>query len=243
MSNPVMSNMFSDKQYVSDRPMTVNGVINKTMASFMLMLISAGVVWYQYSLGYMDKVSIILGVAFVASIIAALFLIFLRRAANILVPVYAICEGLLLGAISSFLNARMPGIVIQAVVCTFSVFFVMLLLYRTKIIRVTDTFRSVIIGATLAIALVYFLSLILQLFNNMWLSNMVHASTPIGLGFSVLVCGIAAFNLLLDFDYIEKGANMGFDKQMEWFGAFGIMVTLVWLYIEILNLLAKLRDR
>ena len=148
---------------------------------------------------------------------------------------------LFLGGISAVFNAAYPGIVIQAVLATFAAMFTMLALYRLRVIQCTDKFRSVIYISTISIAVLYLIQ---------WIASFFHYSIPaifgagtIGIGFSVIVVGIAALNLILDFDFIERGAQNMLPKDYEWFGAFGLMVTLVWLYVEMLRLLAKLRDR
>jgi uncharacterized YccA/Bax inhibitor family protein len=156
-------------------------------------------------------------------------------------PLYAILEGLFLGALSSFLEAQFNGIVVQAVGLTFAIFICILLIYRTGIIKVTDNFRIGIVAATGGIALIYLVTIVMNLFGTT--IPYIHSSGPIGIGFSVFVIIIATLNLVLDFDFIEHGVDMRAPKYMEWYAAFGLMVTLVWLYIEILRLLAKLRSR
>ena len=138
------------------------------------------------------------------------------------------------------METQYPGIVIQAILGTAGTFMVMLTLYRTRIIKVTDKLRMIIVGATLGIALVYIIGIVMSFFGGG--IPYIHESGPIGIGFSVVVCGIAAFNLLLDFDFIEKGSEAKAPKYMEWYAAFGLLVTLIWLYLEILRLLGKARD-
>ncbi len=154
---------------------------------------------------------------------------------------YAAAEGALLGAISHMYEAQFNGIVLQAVGLTIGVFLVMLFLYSTRIIRVTNKFRTGVIAATGAIFLVYMVSIVAHLFG----ANIpfIHDAGPIGIGFSLLVVGLAAMNLMLDFDFIERGAAAGAPRYMEWYGAFGLLVTLVWLYLELLRLLSKLQRR
>ena len=155
--------------------------------------------------------------------------------------VYAALEGVVLGAISRIYDAQWNGIVIQAVLLTAAVFFGMLLLYSTRIIKVTDRMRRMVIVATFGVVIVYGVALIASLFGAS--ISFITGASLFSIGFSVAIVGLAAFNLMLDFDFIERGANAGLPKQMEWFAAFGLMVTLVWLYLEILRLLAKLRSR
>jgi uncharacterized YccA/Bax inhibitor family protein len=173
--------------------------------------------------------------------IVAMVTIFKQSWAPMTAPIYALCEGLFLGAISAFLDLRYPGIAIQAVGLTFGTLLTMLLVYRAGLIRVTNKFRIGIIAATGGIALFYLLEMILGFFGVRFVA--VNGSGPIGIAFSLFVCAIAALNLVLDFDFIEQGVNYGAPKYMEWYGAFGIMVTLVWLYLEILRLLSKMRSR
>ena len=161
--------------------------------------------------------------------------------AGITAPIYAVIEGMILGSISAIFEKNYPGIVIQAVGLTFGVLFCLLMVYKSRLIKVTDNFRLGVVAATGGIALFYFISLALGFFGMR--IPFIHESGPLGIGFSLFVVVIASLNLVLDFDFIEKGAEAGAPKFMEWYGAFGLLVTLVWLYIEILRLLSKLRNR
>lgn len=155
-------------------------------------------------------------------------------------PIYSLAQGVMLGAISHIYDAAFEGIVLQAIMATAAVFVVMLILFTTRTIKVTNRMRGVVIGATLGIAVFYFASFLLAIFGvNM---PFIWDSGPFGIAFSVLVVGIAAFNLMLDFDMIERGTNAGAPKYMEWYGAFGLMVTIIWMYIEMLRLIAKARN-
>ena len=174
-----------------------------------------------------------LGVAFLT--------VFKPHLAKFLGPLYAILEGLVVGAISHVYNARWDGIVIQAVGATVAVFAVMLAHNGLRIIRVTDRFRRIVIGATFGILILYGVSFLFSLFGHT--PSFLYDASFFGIGLSVLVAGVAAFNLALDFDMIERGAKAGASKDMEWYGAFGLLVTLVWLYLELLRLLARLRSR
>ena len=171
----------------------------------------------------------------------AILTIFKPKLARFTAPVYALVEGLLLGAISHVYNLQFDGIVVQAVGLTLGVFAIMLGLYATRVIKVTDKLRMGIVVATGAVMLVYMVSLVARLFG----ANLpfIHDTGPIGILFSLVVVVIASLNLVLDFDFIEQGANRGAPKYMEWYGAFGLLVTLVWLYLELLRLLSKLRSR
>ena len=175
----------------------------------------------------------------IGGFVVALVTIFKKEWARFTAPVYALLEGLLLGGISIFFEARFPGIVLQAVGLTFGVAFVMYALYTSRVIPVTDKLRLGIVAATGGIAVFYLISLGLGFFGIQM--PLIHSSGTFGILFSLFVVGVASFNLLLDFDLIENGAAMGAPKYMEWYGAFGLLVTLVWLYLEILRLLSKLR--
>jgi uncharacterized YccA/Bax inhibitor family protein len=171
----------------------------------------------------------------------AIFTSFKPKLARFIAPVYAVAEGLFLGAISHAFDAWYPGIVVQAVLATASIFAVMLVLFATRTIRVTEKLRTIVFAATAAIMLLYLVSFVVSLFGSS--VPVIHDASPLGIAFSVAVIGIAAFNLLLDFDLIERGIAMRAPRYMEWYAAFGLLVTLVWIYIEVLKLLAKLRER
>lgn len=243
MSNPIMARGFSQGEYINAEPMTINGTVNKLFIMFVMLVVSFGVVWNQYSLGFADKVNILTTVGLFGGFVLAMIIAFSRKAMGVLVPIYAFCEGMVLGGISAIFNASLPGVVSQAVAGTFFTLFALLALYKAGIIRVTAPFRSTIFVATVGIALTYLVSMILSLFGVNALSAAFVSSSPIGIAISAIVCVVAAFNLILDFDFIERGAQNGYGKDMEWYGAFGLMVTLVWLYLEILRLLAKLNSR
>jgi uncharacterized YccA/Bax inhibitor family protein len=179
--------------------------------------------------------------SWIGGLVLAIVTIFKPKVARITAPLYALAQGLMLGAISHIYEVDFNGIVLQAIGLTIGVFVMMLVLYATGTIKVTDRLRTGIIAATGAVFLVYLVSIVLSFFGVD--VPMIHDAGPIGIGFSLLVVGIAAFNLLLDFDFIERGVAMGAPKYMEWFGAFGLMVTLIWLYLEILRLLGKLRSQ
>lgn len=242
MPNPVFSQNVVERELILDsEPMTVNGSINKAFILFAILLASSFAVWNLFFQGYTDKVSMLTMVGFVASIISFIVIMFNRKALPIAAPVYAASEGLLLGGISAIFEKTYPGIAFQAIGATFAALFSLLFLYRIGAIKCTDKFRSVIFISTLSIAGIYFVNLIGSFFG-MHIPQ-ISTSSNIGIGFSLIVVCIAALNLIIDFDFIEQGARNMLGKTYEWYGAFGLLVTLVWLYIEILNLLAKLRDR
>jgi uncharacterized YccA/Bax inhibitor family protein len=249
-SNPAFSNeMFAgyDQVYGAGRAasttMTVQGTVGKTFA--LLAILSATAIWSWSAMRQGSLEPVVLPAAGIGGFILAMITIMRPTVAPWTAPVYAAFEGVFLGSLSflieNSLGRKYPGIAIQAVSMTAGTLFVMLFLYATRIIRVTDRLRSGIMAATGALCLVYLIAFVARMFG----ANVpfINSPTPIGIGFSVFVVGLAAFNLLLDFDFIEKGSNAGAPKYMEWYGAFGLMVTLVWLYLEILRLLRNLQDR
>lgn len=219
--------------------MTVQGTVNKSFLLLVVLMACALWPWSQATAGNLQAVGGEMMIGLFGGLILALIVSFKPTTAPYLSVPYAALEGLVLGGISAEFNLRYPGIAIEAVAATFSVTVVMLVLYRTRVIRVTDRFRHMVVGATLGIMLLYAATWILGFFHVA--VPFINAATPLGIGFSVLVVGIAAFNLALDFDMIERGAEGGAPKYMEWFGAFALMVTLVWMYLEILRLLAKIQ--
>jgi len=242
MTNPVFNeNIMKQERVINAEPMTVNGTINKSFVLFGLLLVASLAVWDLFFKGYTDKVMMLAMGGFVTSIISFIVIMFNRNALSIAAPIYAVSEGLVLGGISAMIETRYPGIAIQAIGLTFMCLFSMLVLYRAGIIKCTEKFRSVIFISTLSIAGIYLINLIGSFFG-MHIPQ-IFTSSLMGIGFSLIVVTIASLNLIIDFDFIERGAQGMLEKNYEWYGAFGLMVTLVWLYIEILNLLSKLRDR
>lgn len=242
MPNPVFSqNAIGRETILDSEPMTINGAINKTFILFGLLLIASFSVWDLFFKGYTDKVMMLGTVGFITSIISFIVIMFNRKAIAIAAPVYAASEGLVLGAISAMVEARYPGIAIQAIGLTFMALFSMLALYRVGAIKCTDKFRSVIFISTLSIAGVYLINLLGSFFGLQ--IPQIFSSSLVGIGFSLVVVVIASLNLIIDFDFIEQGSQRMLSKGFEWYGAFGLMVTLVWLYMEILRLLIKFKDR
>src|SRR5579859_1169200 len=222
--------------------MTLNGTVNRTGVLLICALASAAFTWRAYMEAQdPSAVSGWLMLGVFGGFITAMITIFKQTWAPVTAPIYALMEGLFLGGISAFLEMRYPGIAVQAVGLTFGVLLTMLVVYSSGLIRVTDKLRIGIIAATGGIALFYLMEMILSFFGIQFAT--INGSGPIGIAFSLFVCAIAALNLVLDFDFIEQGVNGGAPKYMEWYGAFGIMVTLVWLYLEILRLLSKMRSR
>jgi len=225
--------------------MTVSGTASATMVLLVLLLASATATWLSIDAPLPgDVVQLPMGWViggFIVGIIAVLVGSFKPHLARIAAPIYALAEGVVLGAISRAYSEAYDGIVLQAVGATLGVFVVMLYLYRSKVIKVNDRFRRNIMGAMMGLMAFYLVSFVLGMFGSM--PSFISNASPMGILFSVFVAGLAAMNLALDFDMIEKGVANKLPAHMEWFCALGLTVTLVWLYLEILRLLSKLRER
>jgi uncharacterized YccA/Bax inhibitor family protein len=221
--------------------MTLQGTVFKTGFLLAILTAAGAITWkmtYQNPAGaYPWLIGGLIG-----GLIFGLITAFKPTASPYTAPVYAACEGLFLGAISALFEQMYPGIVVQAVGLTFGTLAALLIAYTSRLIKPTENFKLGIAAATGAIFLVYMVSMVMNMFGSTGI-GFIHDSGPIGIGFSVVVVVIAALNLVLDFDFIETGVERGAPKYMEWYGAFGLLVTLVWLYLEILRLLAKLRQR
>jgi uncharacterized YccA/Bax inhibitor family protein len=223
--------------------MTISGTVNRTGILLCLTLATAGYSWDLATSTVEGVMSpMLMPLVFggtIGGFIVALITIFKKTAAPITAPIYAALEGLALGAISALTELRYPGIVFQAILGTFGTLFSLLFAYKSGLIRATENFKLGVVAATGGIALIYLLSFVLGFFGiNV---PYIHDSGPFGILFSVVVVIIAALNLVLDFDFIENGEKIGAPKYMEWYGAFGLLVTLIWLYLEILRLLSKSR--
>jgi uncharacterized YccA/Bax inhibitor family protein len=222
--------------------MTLAGTVNKTALLLLCAIATAAWTWHLFMLERdMAAVMPLMVVGMIGGFIFALVTTFKKQWAPVTAPIYALLEGLVLGGLSAIMDLRYPGIGIQAVSLTFGTLFVLLLAYRSGLIRVTQKFRLGVIAATGGIMVFYLAQMLLGFFGVQFFS--INGSGLIGIGFSLIVVAVAALNLVLDFDFIEQGVQAGAPKFMEWYGAFGIMVTLVWLYIEILRLLSKLQRR
>lgn len=222
-----------------NQEMTLAGTINKTLLLFLLLTASAMVIWWMAFNGMNPLVPAIGGA--IVGLILVVISAFKPHLSPYLAPGYALFEGLFIGGISAIFETMYPGIVIQAVGATFVTFVVCLGLYRYKIVKVTEQFKSVVVAATLAIATYYLISWVVSMFTSF--QPVHYGNSMMSIGISVFVIIIAALNLFLDFDRIEKGAEQKMPKYMEWYGAMGLMVTLVWLYIEFLRLLSKLNSK
>ena len=242
-SNPALGkNTFEryDTAIPATERMTINGTINKSVILLVLVMIPAYWVWNMFSESGVEAVMPWLYGGLFGGLIFAFITIFKNTWAPFTAPIYALLEGLVIGGISAMAEARFPGIVFQAVALTFGTLFSLLVAYRSGVIKVTEKFRLGVVAATGAIFLVYFVSLIVGFFGVS--VPFIHTGGTFGILFSLFVVVIAALNLVLDFDFIEKGAEHGAPKYMEWYGAFGLIITLVWLYIEFLRLLSKIRQ-
>lgn len=242
MSNPVLNEKFLENERVlQGEPMSVNGSISKSFILFGVLVAAAAYTWFLMSSGYTDMAGMLAMGGAIVGFILALIIIFTKKAMHVLTPLYAVCEGFFVGGISAMFEAAYSGIVFQAVAATFAAVFSMLALYRAGLIKATEKFRSVILISTMSIAVIYLIQIIASFFGRG--IPQIFTSSNLGILFSLFVVAIAALNLILDFDFIERGSEAMLEKQYEWYGAFGLMVTVVWLYIELLKLLAKLNDR
>jgi uncharacterized YccA/Bax inhibitor family protein len=220
--------------------MTLKGTIDRSFLLLIVLMVAALWPWSQFTAsGDVQAVSSTMLLGLIGGFVLALIISFKATLAPYLAVPYAALEGLAVGGISAILEQRYHGIAIQAVGLTFAVLAVLLFAYRMRWVRATAQFRAMVVGATGGIALLYLATMILGLFHVS--VPVLYAATPLGIGISLVIVAVAALNLVLDFDLIERGVAGGAPKYMEWYAAFGLMVTLVWLYIEILRLLSKVR--
>ncbi len=242
-SNPTLNDrIFRGLPYASGETMTLEGTVNKTGILLLCAMATAAWTWHLFMQAQSAAVVMpLFWVGTIGGFIFALITSFKMSWAPVTAPIYALLEGLALGGISAILQVRFPGIPMEAVCLTFGTLLVLLLLYRSRIIRVTQRFRLGVVAATGAIFLFYLMEMVLGFFHINF--AVVNGSGPIGIGISLIIVGVAALNLILDFDFIERGGASGAPKYMEWYGGFALMVTLVWLYLEMLRLLTKLQRR
>ena len=247
--NPTLTEKMFDKSTVvmaeNQGVMSVRGAINKF--GFLMLMVIAGAAynWQLFQELKQSTMTILMMVGAIGGFVIALGITFKPNWAAYLAPAYGLLQGLFIGGISAIMNklfeAKYPGLVMQAVGLTFGVALAMFLLYNFRIIKATEKFKSVIIASTLGIGIFYLITMVLNMVGvNV---SFMHDSSLLSSGISLFVVGIAAMNLILDFDMIEQGAERGAPKFMEWYGAFGLLVTIVWLYIEMLKLLSKLGSR
>ncbi len=245
--NPTLSEKIFNRSIEQENAgtMTVRGAINKFGFLLFMVLAGATYTWYLYYNNAQQTMTTLMWVGIIGGLITVFAICFKPTLAPYLSPAYGILEGFFLGAISAIMNdafkEKYPGLVMQAVGLTFGVAIAMFLLYNFRIIKATERFKSIIFTATAGIAIFYLLTLVLRLFHvNI---PFMYDSSALGIGLSIFVVAIAALNLIIDFDMIERGADMGAPKFMEWYGAFGLLVTMVWLYIEMLRLLSRFAGR
>lgn len=231
-----------DREYDCSKVMTISGTVNKTVILLLLTIFSSYITWHIFiSSNDLYAIKNIILIGAIVGAFFGFFIVFNKDLSGRVAPIYAIAEGLSLGGLSVIMEKAFPGIVLESLFLTFSIFIVLLIIYKLRIIKVTENLKLVIASATGGVALYYIAALVMNIFNyNM---PLLHENTPIGIFFSILVVVLASFNLVVDFDFIEQGVELKVPKYMEWYGAFGLLVTIIWLYIEILRLLAKLRKR
>ena len=239
-SNPMLNSRVQENVILDAKPMTVQGAVNKTLILLAVVVLSSIYTWYLCATGFADKASLLSIVGAIAGFILAIITSFNPKASKYTAPAYAICEGLLVGAVSFMYNMAYNGIVVNAVGITFLALFTMLLLYKSRVIQATPTFRKVILISTIAIAIFYLAGFIGALLGH---PMTIFNGSMIGIGVSLVICIIAALNFVLDFDFIEQGANNNIPDYFEWYGGFALLVTVIWLYFEILRLLAQLSRR
>ena len=246
-SNPVFGNNIYQKAratYAGDEYMTLNGTINKSVLAILFVMAAAFYTWQRFFEVYdplepalaVGKVTALMAIGGIGGFVVAIITSFSPKRAALLTPIYAILQGMFLGGLSAMFEAQFPGLVMKAVSLTFMVFLSMLFVYRQGIIKVTGKFRKGMMAAMMGLLLFYVASWVAGLIGlNV---SYLHGGGSFGLIFSLIVTGISAFSLLLDFDFIERGAEAGAPKYMEWYGVFGLLVSLIWLYINILRLLS-----
>jgi uncharacterized YccA/Bax inhibitor family protein len=251
-SNPALSQKtfsdFQSSQYGgslidASARMTLSGTINKTGILLLCSVATAAWTWNSFMQTHdLSFAGPAIMIGLFGGLIFALITSFKKEWSPVTAPIYALLEGLVLGGLSAMFELRYPGIAMEAVALTFGTLFVLLMAYKSGLIKVTEKFRLGVVAATGGIFLFYMAQMLLGFFHISFFSS-VFGNGIVGIGFSLIVVTVAALNLVLDFDFVEQGVAYGAPKYMEWYAAFGIMVTLVWLYIEILNLLSKLRSR
>jgi uncharacterized YccA/Bax inhibitor family protein len=241
-SGPIGSPAMRSLSPTAGGVMTLDGTVGKSFILTALLIFGGAWTWRLFYLSH-DPSTVMpwLWAGCIGGLIVAMITCFNKTAAPITAPIYAVLEGFALGGISCMLEAQYPGIVMQAVGLTVGTLVALLLAYTSKLIQVTEHFKLGVVAATGGICIVYIIDLVLRFFGMH--VPFINDSGPIGIGVSVVIVIIAALNLVLDFDFIEQGARVGAPKYMEWYAAFGLLVTLVWLYLEILRLLAKMRRR
>lgn len=243
-SNPTLNDKIFQgaKAAQGEEVMTLEGAVNKTGLLILITMVSAAWSWYEFFNGRgADAMTIYMGGGALVGFILALIIMFKKTTAGLLSPVYAVAEGIMLGAFSAFVETRYPGIPMQAIAITFGILFALLLVYKSGLIPVTQNFRLGVAAATGGILVLYLFSFVLGFFGIEM--SFLHSSSPISILISLAIVVVASLNLVLDFDFIERAAEAGVPKYMEWYSGFALLVTLVWLYLEVVRLLIKLQSR
>ncbi len=242
MSNPVFSETTFEKAGYSPNAdhMTVNGSIMKTFILGLVFIMTSFVV-ISYLPNFYGSISTVMTASIIGAFIVGLIISFVPKTAPVLAVVYAVLESIAVTILSILLNQQYNGIVFEAVTYTMIAFFTMLILYRLGIIKATETFKSVIITATVAIAISYVILFILSFFGIR--PDWFYGNSTLSIGINAVIIVVAALNLILDFDFIEQGSSMNMPKYMEWYAAFGLILTIIWLYLEILRILSKIKSR
>ncbi len=240
--NPALkADIFQPAEMVGSQTMTIQGTVNKIALLGVITFASAMYTWNIFmSSGNPASIQGFMFGGFGIGFILALIITFKKKWANVLAPVYCVAKGLALGGVSAMYEVAFEGIVFQALLLTFGILFSLLLIYRMRWIPVTENFKLMIGSAIMGIGVLYLSSFVLSLLGMPM--TFLHDSSPLSIGISLVIVAVAAFSLVIDFDFIEEGEENGAPKYMEWYAAFGLIVTLIWLYIEILRLLSKLRD-
>jgi uncharacterized YccA/Bax inhibitor family protein len=241
-NNPILKESAFAGQITAGRTMTIQGTVNRT--GILLLCVVIGAAW-TWGLSHSPEPGAALPWTFggaIGGLVMALVTIFKKNWSPLTSPIYALLEGLFLGGISAFFEAKYPGIAMQAISLTFGVMAVMLLAYTFRIIKATPKFVLGVVIATGGICLVYLVNVIMVSFFHSQISVLSNG-TPLAIGISIFILIIAALNLIIDFDMIEQAAQSGAPKYMEWYGAFGLMVSLIWLYLQVLRLLSNTRRR
>lgn len=241
-SNPILKDSMLEQTYaLTERPMSVSGTMNKLMILAFVMLVGAAAVFYQFSLNHYDFVNMIMTTGIIVGLVCVIAIAFKTDLTKYLAPVYAFSQGAVLSGISCFFEKMYPGIVVQAISMTFIVVFAMALLFKLGIIKATAKFKAVLFVATFAIFIFYLISFVMLFFGA--LPNYFTSYSTASFVVNILIAIVAALNLIIDFDFIEKGVQAPLPASYEWYGAYGLLVTILWLYIEILRLLARARNR
>uniref|UniRef100_A0A7V4XT18 Bax inhibitor-1/YccA family protein n=1 Tax=Acidobacterium capsulatum TaxID=33075 RepID=A0A7V4XT18_9BACT len=241
-SNPALNErVFRGQPMAFGETMTLQGTVNKTGILLLCAMATAAFSWHVFFTAGPAAVNGLMILGLIGGLIFALVTSFKAEWSPVTAPIYALFEGLALGGISAMFELRFPGIAIESVSLTFGTMLVLLMLYKSGVIKVTRKFQMGVMAATGAIFLFYIVEMVLGFFNIG--QGLMYSSSPLSIGISLVIVGIAALNLVLDFNFIESAARSGAPKYMEWYGAFGLMVTLVWLYLEILRLMSKFQSR